>query len=132
MRVLFGIGWFLAGAIAIFAAILVAHGVDYLIVFPDGNHQIELASLFLAAATLVITTIAIILAVGAVVGYTALRDTAAAAGRAAGQEAAQSALASMVQAEVAARLAAPQGPDRTEELAAALAARGNDAGPAQS
>ena len=71
MRGMFAIGWFLAGGIAIFAAMLIAHSVDYIIVFPEGKHQIELASLFLAAATLVITTVAIILAVGAVVGYTA-------------------------------------------------------------
>jgi membrane protein implicated in regulation of membrane protease activity len=130
MRVLFAIGWFLAGAIAILAAILTAHGVGYLIVFPDGTHQIELASLFLAAATLIITTVAIILAVGAVVGYATLRDSAEAAGKLAGEEAARSALTIMVQAEVSARLGAPQGPDRTEELAAALAERGDDGGTA--
>jgi membrane protein implicated in regulation of membrane protease activity len=130
VRIIFAIGWFLAGAIAILATVLGAHGVGYLIVFPDGKHQVELATLFLAAATLVITTVAIILAVAAVVGYTALKDAAASAGKEAGEKAARELLADMVQREVAARLAAPQGPDRTEELTAALAERGNDGGPA--
>jgi hypothetical protein len=129
VRILFAIGWFLAGSIAILAAVLAAHSHGYLIVFPDGKHQVELATLFLVAATLVITTVAMILAIVAVVGYTALRDAATAAGKAAGESAAQNLLTEMVQREVAARLSA-QGPDRTEELTAALAERGNDGGPA--
>ena len=126
VRIMLAIGWFLAGAIAIFAAVIAAHRAGYLIVFPEGKHQVELASLFLSAATLVITVVAMGLAVAAVVGYTALKEAASAAGKAAGENAAQELLADMVQREVATRLA-NQGPDRTEELTAALAARGNDA-----
>ena len=126
MRILFGIGWFLVGAIVVFVAVINAHRAGYLVVFPGGEHQVELATLFLAAATLIVTTAAMLLAVGAVVGYTALKDAAAAAGRDAGQKAANEVLAEMVQREVADRLAR-SGPDRTEELAAALAERGDNA-----
>jgi hypothetical protein len=130
MRILFAIGWFLAGSAAILAMVIVGHQAGYMVVFPEGKYQVELATLFLAAATLIITTVAMLLAVAAVVGYTALKDSATAAGRAAGLSAAQDLLAGMVQQEVEARLAA-QGLDRTEELTAALAERGNDGGPAQ-
>src|ERR1700730_18915523 len=99
MRILFAIGWALAGAILIFAAVLGAHDAGYIVVFPEQKYQIELASLFLVAATLIITTIAILLAVVAAVGYTALRDAAVNAGRGAGETAARELLAEMVQRE---------------------------------
>lgn len=123
VRIMFAIGWFLAGAIAIFVAVIAAHRTGYLIVFPDGKQQVELVSVFLTAATLVITVVAMGLAVAAVVGYTALKDAASAAGKDAGEKVARELLAELVQREVASRL----GPDRTEELTAALADRGNDA-----
>jgi hypothetical protein len=131
VRVIFAMGWSLVGAIAIFVIILSAHGSGYLVVFPEGKQQVELASLFLAAASLIITATAIGLAVAGAVGYTALRDAARDAGAAAGQRAAAELLETMVQREVAVRMAAMGGPDRTEELTAALAARGNDAKPTQ-
>lgn len=130
MRIMFAIGWFLAGAIAIFVAMIAAHRAGYLIVFPEGKQQVELASLFLAASSLVITAVAIVLGVAAVVGYTALKEEARAAGQAAGASVARELLTNLVRQEVA-RVAALQGPDRIEELTAALAARGNDAGPDQ-
>ena len=68
MRILFGIGWFLVGAIIVFVTVISAHHAGYVVVFPGGEHQVELATLFLAAATLIVTTAAMLLAVGAVVG----------------------------------------------------------------
>ena len=126
MKILFAVGGFLVGAIIVFVAVISAHRVGYLVVFPGGEHQVELATLFLAAATLIVTTVAMLLAVGAVVGYTALKDAAEVAGRDAGQKAANQVLAEMVRREVADRLAR-SGPDRTEELTAALAERGDNA-----
>jgi hypothetical protein len=121
-------GWFLAGSIAIFTMVLFGHNEGYLIVFPKTESQVELVTLFLAAATLIITTVALLLAVGAVVGYSALKEAAEAAGKLAGETAAREALTPMVQREVAARMGAT-GPDRTDELTAALAGRDNDAQP---
>src|SRR5688500_7793965 len=101
MRGLRGVGWLAAvrvmlvmaflliGAIAAFAAVIAAHRTGYLIVFPEGKQQVELASLFLAAASLVVTTVAMGLAVAAVVGYTSIKDAAVTAGREAGDKAAR-------------------------------------------
>lgn len=134
MRIMFAIGWFLAGSIAIFAAIIMAHHTGYLVVFPNGEHQVELATLFLAAATLVITAVAMILAIGAIVGYTTLRGAATRAGsdagRAAGERVANELLSDLVRREVAARLST-QGPERTADIAAALAAGDDDGGRAE-
>jgi hypothetical protein len=130
VRIMLAIGSFLVGAIAVFAAAIAARRTGYLIVFPEGKQQVELASLFLAGASLIITVIALGLAVAAVVGYTAIKDAAAAAGKAAGEGAAKELLESMVQREVATRMALRQGANRTVEITEALSARGNDADPA--
>jgi hypothetical protein len=126
VRIMLAIGSFLVGAIAVLAAVIVAHRTGYLIVFPEGKQQVELASLFLAAASLIITVVAMVLAVAAVVGYTALKEAATAAGQSAGDIAARELLQPLVRQEVA-RLAGLRGPDRTDDLTEALAARGEDA-----
>lgn len=132
LRIYVALGWFLAGAATILALMLLAHERGYLIVFPEGERHVELLSLFLGAATLIITAVAMIVAIGAVVGYTAIRDAAEVAGREAGDRAARELLAPIVsRGDALAQLLAtrPQ-EDRTEELTAALAERGNDNGPA--
>ena len=55
---------------------LAAYEFGYLGVFPSGVHHIELLSLFLAVATVIITIVALVLAIGAVVGYNAVKEAA--------------------------------------------------------
>jgi hypothetical protein len=144
MKILAAMASFLVGAIFVSFLLIALHGNGYVVLFPSGETQVEVLSLFLAAATLVITAVAIIVAIAAVVGYSAVKDAAATAGREAGDraaretmplfrdaaeaagkqaglEAAQNALPEMVQQAVRAYVL--PGPDRTDELTAALAGK---------
>lgn len=76
MRVRYVVEAFSVGAASVFLAVLGAYEFGYLGVFPSGIHHIELLSLFLAAATVVMTMVAIALAVAAVVGYNAVKEAA--------------------------------------------------------
>lgn len=61
-----------------------------IVVFPsNGGSQVELLPLFLAAATLVITAVAIVIAIAAVAGYSAVKDAAVAQARVVGQDTAE-------------------------------------------
>jgi hypothetical protein len=48
----------------------------HLVVFPAGEDRIALLGVFLGAATLVLTGVALLVAVAAVVGYSSIRDAA--------------------------------------------------------
>jgi hypothetical protein len=129
-RIFITVAVFVCGMIGASWILIASHNNGFVVVFPPGESHVEVLTLVLAAATLVITAVAMMLAIAAVGGYTAIKDAASAAGKSAGEDAARELLADLVQREVAARLAA-RGPDRTEELAEALAERGNDAGTTQ-
>jgi hypothetical protein len=124
-RLLSAIGFFLIGGITVTVLLLGLHDHGYVIVFPTEDQHIELLSLFLGAATLVIAAVTLVLALGAVVGYGYIKDAATASGKEAGATAAgehlapfvrrlESVLKSMEEAGVA---------DRTEELKAALSGK---------
>ena len=50
------------------------HGV--IVVFPSGQDHLALIGVFLAAATVSITAVALVVAVAAIVGYSAIKDAA--------------------------------------------------------
>jgi hypothetical protein len=107
------------------ALILMGHKAGYLIVFPSSEQHVEILAVLLAAATLIIAAVAMLVAIGAVVGYSALRDAAVAAGRAAGDSAAREVLAPLVNREqVVAMTGGPA--DTTEALATALSQQSDE------
>lgn len=139
-RVLKAILWFTFGAISIVCLVFLAFETGHLSVFPTAPpvHQIELISLFLGAATLVVTALGVVVALGAVIGYTALKEEIATSSERAAREAGDKVVREVV-GPVVRRMEAMQldfgvagGPeDRTREIAAALSERGDDAEPTQ-
>jgi hypothetical protein len=73
-------------AAAIIAAMwwLKSHGA--IMIFGPGEDRIALISVFLAAATLVITAVALVVALAAVVGYSAIKDAAIQSARTTAQQ----------------------------------------------
>jgi hypothetical protein len=112
---------FFLGAVAAAWLLLHLHANGYIVVFPPGSEHVELLSLFLAAATLVIAAVTLLLALGAVVGYGYIKDAATEAGKRAGSDAAGQHLGPFVRRLEALLTAAEAGgTDRTEELKDAL------------
>lgn len=118
-RIVFAITWFLIGSIAVTAFILAGHKAGYIVVFPSSEQHVEILAVLLAAATLIIAAVAMAIAIGAVVGYTALKEAAIAAGSAAGDRAARELLTPMIQRD-AIMTTGRQADEKTEELTTAL------------
>jgi NAD/NADP transhydrogenase beta subunit len=135
-RLLAGFAIFFAAAVAILGFCAIAYYTGHSTVFPEPSHQVELLSIFLGAATLAVTAVGVIVAIGAVVGYTALRDEIKTAADRAAREAVERASKEVFEPavrrveETLLNLTTVSPADRTQEIAAALADRGNDGGPA--
>jgi ABC-type Fe3+ transport system substrate-binding protein len=66
----------LALAIVILGPLLWYYHRGVIVVFPAGEDRVALMGVFLAAATLAITAVALVVALAAVVGYSAIKDAA--------------------------------------------------------
>jgi hypothetical protein len=123
-RLLMAFFLFMAGSVATTVLLLSLYDTGFLVVFPAEEHHIELLSLFLAAATLVIAAVTLVLALGAVVGYSYMKDAAAQSGKDAGARAAGDHLAPFTRRLDAALTAMEAGAaDRTDDLKNALSER---------
>jgi hypothetical protein len=68
--------WVAILILAITIPLFWAFSRGHFVVFPAGEDRIALLGVFLAAATLVLTGVALLIAIAAVVGYSSLRDAA--------------------------------------------------------
>jgi hypothetical protein len=90
---------FVLGAAAIFIVLIVAHSYGYVAAFPDPAKQIEALAVYLAAATLVVTAVGVLVAVFAIIGYVAIKTGAVEAAKKAGAEAGEKAIAPILARE---------------------------------
>jgi hypothetical protein len=90
---------FCLGGAALFIVLVVAHDHGYVSAFPDPAKQIEALSIYLAAATVVVTAVGVGVALFGIIGYVTIKAEAIAAGRAAGAEAGEKAIAPILARE---------------------------------
>lgn len=123
---------FISGGSFFTACILVLHDLGWLKVYPKNGDPAEVLGLLLGAATLIITTVALLMALAAVVGYSYLKESALEAAGNAGRKAARDMLEAAAKAENEARERQSETyTDRTQEIAVALAEGGANGPPKQ-
>ena len=115
---------FCVGTLLTFIGLYAASLLGHLSTFPASDKQIELETLFLAAATLAVTAAAVVIALFGIVGYTTIRKAAIEAGRLAGAIAGEKAIAPILQRERMVRFAEPEraAPEGLDPLTTELAA----------
>ena len=77
---------FVVIAAVIIAALWWMKADGAIVIFGPGEDRIALLSVFLAAATLIITAVALVVALAAVVGYSAIKDAAVESARVTAQK----------------------------------------------
>lgn len=92
-------GGIFAAVAAVVMALIAAHALGYLSVFPEPAKQIELLSVYLGAATLAVTVAAFAIAILGAFGYQAIKTAAIEAGREAGAAAGERAIAPILARE---------------------------------
>lgn len=70
------LGFLIVLALAVTVPLLWYYHKGIIVVFPAGQDRLGLIGVFLAAATLAITAVALVVAPAAVVGYSAIKDAA--------------------------------------------------------
>jgi hypothetical protein len=115
------------GAVAIFILLVFLYQEGWIAVYPEPDKQIEVLSLLLSAATLIITVVALFVALAAALSYTFIKEAAVNAAVAEAKKEARRAVAPLAERErQAISMGQQAGADRTQELAQALAEEGHD------
>lgn len=128
---------FLVGALVTFLALTIAYGNGFLVPMEPRESRLDVLSIFLAASILIITAVALMVALLAVFGYNVIREAAMDAGKKAGEEAGRKAATGIVQSSefrTAILAESAESSDRTDDLAKALAeasGSGEDSGGAE-